>query len=108
MVFQTAGAQMLTCANTSASTVGTAYFRDVKSVVTAVCSHASTKTIAWHLEGSLSTSALWYTLNAAATTSTGTVAMNSTKALCFDRVRVLTTANETTGNITTKWWLAAR
>jgi hypothetical protein len=83
--------------------------------VTANVSHGSTKDISWRMQGSLH-GTHWTNLNAAATTSTSTggaslpatAAVNSTVAGLYNKVRIVVTANATTGDITTKWVVAGK
>ena len=69
-------------------------------------SHASTKQIAWKLQGSLA--GLHWADIMAATSSTGTVAGLSTAAGLWNQVRVVVTANGSTGNVTTKWTVGGK
>ena len=79
----------------------------VMGTVTANVSHPATKTISWKMQGSLSGVA-WTDLNAAATTSTGTAQVNSTVSGSYNKVRILVTGTNTTGDITTTWAVGGR
>lgn len=67
------------------------------------------KAITFRMQGNLGSGDLaWTNLNAAATTSTGTGQILSTVAGLWNRVRISSTANLTTGNRTATWVLAGK
>lgn len=96
-----------TTLSTSTGTLPAAALDQVCSQVSANITHGSTKTIAWKMQGSLS-GLHWQDLNAAATTSTGTAAVLSTASGLFNRVRIVVTGNNTTGDVVTKWTVGGK
>jgi hypothetical protein len=96
-----------TTLSTSTGTLPAVDLYQVCGTVAANVNHGSTKTIAWKMQGSLS-GVHWADLNAAATTSTGTAAVLSTASGLFNRVRIVVTANNTTGDTVTKWAVAGK
>jgi len=79
----------------------------VCGTVVANVSHLSTKQVAWKMQGSLAGVA-WTDLNAAASSSTGTSQVSSTVAGLYNQVRIVVTANGTTGNVVTTWSVAGK
>ena len=67
--------------------------------------HPSTKPIAWKIQGDIAAAGAWTDLMDAAT-STGSVIVNSTLSGVFTNFRIFVTANATTGDVTTRWYVA--
>lgn len=95
-------AHIISTTATSTGNVGPVALGAVEKVSAAVV-HASTKTIAWRLQGDIGNAGAWTNLNAAATTSTGSAIVTSTLSGVFTKVRVNVSGNNTTGNVTTYW-----
>lgn len=67
------------------------------------------KAVTWRMQGNLGSGNLaWTNLNAAASTSTGTGQVLSTVAGLWNHIRILSTANLTTGNRTATWVVAGK
>jgi hypothetical protein len=93
------------------SSYGTAYFPPGRQVAQCEFTNPSTGDVDFMLQGSNSTSAIWFDLLAAPSTVTtgATVRVVSTAVFVFDRVRVETTdASASTKSATYVWWVTAR
>lgn len=90
---------------TSTTSTGTLPEVDLRQVVRDVeiaVSHPSTKPITWKAQGSLGD--LFYKdILAVDSTTTGTATFESAVTGLYNRVRIVITGNDTTGNITTTW-----
>ena len=79
----------------------------VVSSVACTFSIPGTKKITWRMQGNLGSGSLaWTNLNAAASSSTGTGQVLSTVAGLWNRVRISSTANVTTGDRTATFVIA--
>lgn len=91
---------------TSTQVDGRAYFSFGQAVqnVSVQFSHPSTKQVSWTVQGRIGGSSFWTDLMAA-TSSTGTGLVSSTVVAVVTQGRINVTANGSTGNVTSKWYV---
>jgi hypothetical protein len=93
-------------ASTSTGALAAMTLGPVGSVSAAVI-HDSTKQVAWKLQGDIGGVGAWEDLMVA-TSSTGVALAHSTAAGTWTNVRVNITANGSTGDVTSTWFVAGR
>ena len=92
---------------------GYAQFGEGMGIATVRVNHPSTKIIGWNAEVMLgpiasNTGAPWQTIISASSSTADGVKNTTSTGIVFDKVRINITSNETTGNVTTTWWVLAR
>ena len=103
--------QVVGATTANGSSYGTCYFPPGREVCQVDFTNGSTGTVDFQVQGSNSTSAIWFDMTAAPTTvaAAATVRITSTATFIFDRLRILTTdASASTKSATYTWWLTAR
>jgi len=103
--------RIIFAAATAAGGYQGAYFQPGRQLARIDFTNGSTGRVAFMAQASNSTSGIWFDLKAAASTvaAAGVVAITSTYACVFDRVRIYTSdASATTASTSFTFWVSAR